>query len=443
MARFSRDLFLTLGTQILSIGVGVGSGVLTARVLGPEHRGIYSLCITLGMTVASMASFELGPSAIYQIARLRAPAGRVVAAVVALGAALGTLVAAALWLGRPLVFRAFDALSAEPLLWVALLIPLALLDTTLSQVFRATNRFVLFNAHALLLPGLQLAALAAAFLAGGGLVEALQAIVASQAVVLLFTALALWVVARPRLRGSRALWGPMFRYGARIEAASVLGYLQLRISLFLVAYYLSPEDIAFYAIADALVGRLLTIPNTIGTVLLPKIAAESDATAADMTAAVSRSTLFLMVGTALALGAVAVPLVDLLYGAEYLPSVAPLWALLPLAVFRSGSRVLTRFLLATNHTSILVGLNVIALVAHVGLLLVLVPRYGTVGAAAAASAGYMMHTVGCVLVFRSISSIGVTRVLLVGRADLGLMLDALRSRRGGEPGRGAGARPKT
>jgi O-antigen/teichoic acid export membrane protein len=187
---------------------------------------------------------------------------------------------------------------------------------------------------------------------------------------------------------------------------------------FVVAYFATAADLGFYAIAEGLVLALLAVPTLVGNVLHPRIARQGEAEAARLTAAACRSTLFVALATCLAVAAGVQPLVRLLYGAEYLPAAAVVLALLPVAVARSGLRILSRYVLVANRVRILAVASAATLAIHAVLLLALVPTWGILGAALATSASHAAQLALVAAAFRRLSGVPLRELLLVDRADL-------------------------
>jgi O-antigen/teichoic acid export membrane protein len=53
---FFRNVLGTFGTDLLTVALNLLLGVLTARVLGPERRGVLTLVMTLALTLIHWAS---------------------------------------------------------------------------------------------------------------------------------------------------------------------------------------------------------------------------------------------------------------------------------------------------------------------------------------------------------------------------------------------------
>jgi O-antigen/teichoic acid export membrane protein len=424
MAWFTRDVTRTLMAHVPVVFLGLGASILTARVLGPEDRGIYALCFMILNTGIFFAALSLGQSVTYHIGRRKIAADRVLGGALLLVALLGALLLAALRLGEPVFLRYFEQLRHDAMLLVALIAPLMLINTALNDFFRGMDRLDFFNTCRILRPALRFGALAAAFALGGGLLEALQAVLLSELLVLPLQLAFLLRLCRPSFSGTRSIVGALAGFGARLEAAAAIGQVDYRVAGFVVAYFTASDQLAFFAIAEGLVTQLMALPTLVAVVLLPKIARQDDAEASWMTSAACRSTLFVVAAVALLIAAVSQPLIHLLYGSDYLPTAIVLVALLPVAIGRAGTRILTRYIVIANRLRILAFANATTLVVHVALLLILVPSGGIVGAAVATSVTYILRLAIVVGAFARLTGIPVRETLFVNRADIERLLRA-------------------
>jgi O-antigen/teichoic acid export membrane protein len=418
MAWFTRDVTRTLLAQVPVTLFGLGASVLTARVLGPHDRGVYALCFLIANVAVFAATLHLDQSIVFHAGRRRASPERLAGALLPLLALLAGAVLAALELGSPLFERIFASFQPDAFSVLALAAPLMLANGVLTHYFRAVDRMNLFNGCRMVAPGMRLAALTIAFAAGGGLVEALVGVLAAEALLLPLQLAIVLRIGRPVAAGARALSGSLVAFGARLQAAAAPGQIDARLASFAVAYWASAQDLAYYAIAEGLVTHLLTLPTLVGNVLLPRIARLDDRDAAEMTAATCRSALFTTLCIALVVAAASHAIVRILYGPEYLTAAWVVVALLPVAIGRSGARILSRHVLVVNRLRILAATNATTLTVHALLLLLLVPAYGILGAAVATSAGYLVGLGVIAAGFRRLSGASLGEILFVSRADI-------------------------
>ncbi len=66
---FFRNVLGTFGTEMLTVTLNLLLGVLTARVLGPERRGVLTLVMTLALTLVYFADLGVSKANVYLIGR--------------------------------------------------------------------------------------------------------------------------------------------------------------------------------------------------------------------------------------------------------------------------------------------------------------------------------------------------------------------------------------
>src|ERR1700682_3737492 len=96
----ARDVFGTYGTRALTIALGTIMGVITARILGPHNRGVFSLVYLLPSTVVTFGKLGLAQASVYSLRREKVAAQRVVANAFVASIVLGLLFVTAVFLGR-------------------------------------------------------------------------------------------------------------------------------------------------------------------------------------------------------------------------------------------------------------------------------------------------------------------------------------------------------
>jgi O-antigen/teichoic acid export membrane protein len=254
-------------------------------------------------------------------------------------------------------------------------------------------------------------------------------------------AVALFLRATPRNDGPAwpGLVGEALRYGWRAHLANLAWFLHYRADMFLVGYMAGPAALGFYSVAVGLAEKLYMAPSAVGTVLFPRVAATAAAGAPDdVTDRACRHTLWLTLGLALILAAVGRPVIDLLYGADFLPSALPMWLLLPGVVSLALGRVVSADLNGRGRPGTVARANAGLAVANVALNLWWIPIWGAAGAAAATSVSYGAAALLLAWLYRRLSGSRWSDLLVYRRSDWSEFKGALVSL--GGPGAREGTR---
>ena len=399
--------------------------VLVTRALGPSGRGTLAFVTVAAILLARVARFGVG-EATTVFAAQRRPSRPALLANLLLSASGGAIVASALLCGLLVALPAArpDGIGTTE---IALLV----LGAIASAFADAGYAFVLgcsrFRLHALVtaISAWLFALVVAALWAVTGLtvVTATLAWIAVQAlkgVVLLGVSAGSVGLARPDLR----LLLESVRFGIRGWFGSVFDSLNDRLDQVLTAYLASQATVGVYAVAVNASEVLFYLPAAAATAILPLAARTHAGDRPRQVAGAFRSVGVLTVAAVAAAAVLGPLLLPLVFGAPFEASIAPFLLLLPgtagylaLAVFSSG-------LLASGapgRSSVGVIASVLVTVV---LDLVLVPRYGAQGAAAAASAGYVVGGVSSLLLFRALEPFSWRSLVVPRRAD-GALVRAL------------------
>jgi O-antigen/teichoic acid export membrane protein len=385
-----RDTLGILGTRVIWSVMGVVSGVILARWLGPHDRGILALVLLLPSTVLTLVKLGVSQATVFFINRKEATVDQVASNSVILAILLGVLSSAVVLVLRDnLLHRVLSDVPTWALLLALVRVPLLLLDNYLYSVLQATGQFGLYNRRLLQSEGLRLL-LVAIFVMGLDL--GLPAAVATYTFIGFVNIAWLMLNMSETIRFSPALdidlLQRMLAFGIRSYVQVVTAHLLLRIDVYMVQAFLGPAQTAFYALALHFTELVLEVPQAIGLVLYPRLASLDEAEIHRLTAQTCRRTLMVTVPAAAALALLGPWVITLWYGKPYAPAGAPLpWAAVGVAAM-SIFVIITRDFTARQKQRVNTVAGLLALIANVALNVVLIPVQGIVGAALATAVAY-------------------------------------------------------
>lgn len=217
-----------------------------------------------------------------------------------------------------------------------------------------------------------------------------------------------WALARLRRRGffsdaqgpSAALARRIAAYGLRAQVGGIMTLLNLRLDFILLSVLAGPAVLGVYAIASKF-AELVKVPGMALTyVLYPQYSREGDArAAADVRRLLPRAGVPLAAAV-IPLWALSGWLIPALYGEAFHHAVLPARIILVGLVLEGVAGVLTAFLYGIGRP----GLNSWAmgagLVVTVILDLLLIPPFGSTGAAVASASAYLVSSFALVACFR-------------------------------------------
>lgn len=422
---FAKQTLLTMGTKVIVLGLGLLISVLLARSLGPDGRGIYTLAILYPTLIVTFLNFGIGSATVYHVAQRRHPLVDVFSSdtlVILVIGTVGIVIGALL----PRIFPGsiFPEVPDNYMLLSLLLVPLNLfIGQVGTQILLGDHKIKEFNLSTILNNLVFLVLLAGALLAASlGVVGAISANILSAAVMCLILFSALYRIAGGfKLRLSRAYLKDALGYGSKTYIGSIISFLNYRIELLMLGVMMPAAALGYYSVAVGLAERLWLVSQSAAMLIFPAIAAERDEAKRKMfTPIISRNVLLTTFIGALAFYLVSPWLITLLYSESFNQTIRLFRILLPGVVFLSGSRVLANDIAGRGKPLLNTYVGGFGLLVQVGLNLVLIPRYGAAGSAAATSLTY-----GMILVIRSglywrISGNRPASFLLPAASDLAL-----------------------
>jgi len=417
-------LAAALTGQIGLMVIGILTTMILARVLGPTGKGLFTLCLTAASSIVIIAHGSLAAGSAYYGGRHPETRPGLVGNGLAMsflwGGALTAVCGLLLqgnWIQR---FAALD-----PRLWwmaVFAIIPLLLIEYAGGMVigFDAIRSFslTLLTRELLLLVGLLI------------LIK-LQAASA-------YTSVAVWVVATVlgsimmlshalrRLEAPPRIEPEVFKKISLISiqghAANLFGTLKLRFDPLMLAWFLAPADVGYYSIATAMVAGLWYLPSAISQVLLPLVSGRGDVEGNRLTPVIVRIGFAGVVLGAIGLALLGKILIIWLPGANYLPALPALLVLIPGAVIYSLAKMLSGDLMGRGKPMYGMIISTAAFFANIVAGVLLIPRFGIIGAAAASSVTHAFTGLMFLYYFLHESGMPASQVLIPQWGDLQLIL---------------------
>jgi O-antigen/teichoic acid export membrane protein len=375
------------------LGLTLLSGVIAARALGPNGRGVYGVAVVIIGIGVQVASLGFNASTIYLGAKYpdRFPGLLGNSAVVSL--ALGGL-AATVAIVVGMLWPGLISLPGPTLILAAFGIPVGLTFLLCQSLLLASRDIRRFNLADIANKAATVL-LMCAFVVGGLTSPntfLFSGIVAGSCV-------AAWMFVSLRRRvGSliidRGLFVEGVSYAGRAYLASLFAFLMLRVDLLLVEHLLGSEDAGQYAVAVSLADVVYMFPLVVGTLLFPALT--SIDSPASRRAVARRAGLVAIAITAViaviaALGADFV--IALLFGSEFL-NAAPLFRLLlPGVTCLAATSVLSAYIASFYIPRYVPVVYLVTLLFNLALNAALLPTWGVEFASICSSVSYALTLV--------------------------------------------------
>ena len=347
--------------------------VVMARELGARGFGEFQFALALTGALIYLAGFGTDQLLAREVARDRGLAGRMLA-----DAAAVKVLGGLLMLGAAVLLVSFGDTSAEGRAAVAIVGAGALLEElskSWHSIFLGYERLDLVSAALIVQRTVTAAVGIAVLLAGGGLVAASVVYAGGAAVGVLACELLLRRLGLRRAQVDASGWLPLIRAGVPIGVVSLLMIVLLRLDVTMLSFLTDAATVGVYAVAFRLVEATQFMGGAMAMAMLPWLArAGENLTRGFALGLLAVNALLLPIGLALAL--FAGPVIDLLYGDEFEPSVVPLQILGLMTLFY-GINAYASVSLVARYRPLVYGRLLVPVIAlNVMLNLILIPPKG-------------------------------------------------------------------
>ena len=383
----------TLGTQLLTAALGVVSGVLAPRLLGPVGRGELAAVTLWPLTLAFLAMLGMDRAAAYFAAKGRPAASFGISPVATTCFVVGLIQSLlVLAVGAFLIPAALRGYSVHAV-WLGLLFlasaPFVLLGQPLASLLLGHQDMRGYNLYRLIPPVTYSLAVLALFLRN---LPSVSAIVVFELAGLVLAGLIVARLVRVRLqpawRWDGRITAAMLKYGAKTQAGGASNFLNQRLDQLLMSLFLPPAQLGIYVVAVAFADGLWIIPRGIGYVTLADSANAEGHGAWRLAKRSILLTALCLVPSAATLWVLIPRLVPVLFGAQFAGAVLPCRILIPGSCAMGLATVLFEAARGMNHPEVPAYAEGVSLVVTAALLALLLKPYGIAGAALASSVAY-------------------------------------------------------
>ncbi len=379
-----RAVAQSVGSKTTILALQAGTGILTARMLGPAGRGELAAMILWPLFVANVTTLGVPSSLIYHLRNRDCDRDYLIANAFAMALMMGVAAAGIAAIVLPWWLRQYPPQIIHSAQWFLLTVPVCSITLAGRAVLEAGHDFGASNAIQVLTPFATLTALLLMLSMHhlNPYTAAVCYIAACIPSLVLMTSRVIQTGVRvARLRIPVIL--QILHYGVRSYGIDVLGTLSLQVDQVLVVSLLSADAMGSYVVVLSLSRMLSVFQTSVVMVLFPKAAGHSADKVLTMTGNSARISglVSLVCGAIVCLAGPG--LLRVLYGAEYASAAAALRILVLEAILSGVTFVLAQAFMALNRPGVVTLLQGIGLSLSVPLMLWLIPRYGIYGAAIA------------------------------------------------------------
>ncbi|MFG6094991.1 polysaccharide biosynthesis protein [Leptothoe sp. ISB3NOV94-8A] len=374
----------TFVVRILILSINMGTGVLTARALGPDGRGEAAAMMLWPQLLSYLLTLGLPASVIYNLKRYPKQRNQFFAAALSVSLVLGLIAMIIGILGLPSWLSNYSAETLYLAQVLTVFAPISLISLVMVAFCEVEDDYTVANQSKYFLPAFTLISLL--ILLGLG---QLTPVTVALAYLLPSVAISGWLFRRiaPRFQPLIFQWQQtsqaaytLIQYGLRCYGIDLLKTLSKKLlGQALVIGLLSPAAMGLYAVAFSISRMLNLFEQAVISVLIAKISARPVPEIVKLTGCAARITTTLTVICVIPLMVICPILLRFLYGEQFLAAV-PVFRWLLLEVTIGGATwILAQAFMAAGKPGMVTLFQGLGVGLSIPLLLVLVPHYGLVG----------------------------------------------------------------
>lgn len=422
---------ITLLTQFILFFVSFAASIVLARALGPAGRGSYALMLLIAVVLGKVGSLGIEVSNVYYVSKRPdlLPVLSVNALFISGVVGGGLILLVGILSAIPPVYRylSSNGIGLSLLYLTIATVPLMLLTTYFLGILQGQERIIHYNMATLSSSVFQLLLLILLLLVlkwdlGGSVLAYVAATTLGVGISAVFMRQHLRFPLRPSMSALRLSSG----YAWKAYIANLVQFLNYRLDQFLTAFFLGPAALGIYAVAVTISERLWMVPQSMATVLFPRVSMSSSQEANSLTPRMARNMLFLLTIVSLGLGFAGRILISFFFGSEFDGAAIPLLWLLPGVVALGYGKILMSDLLGRGMPKVGMITSSISLILTIILDIALIPRLGIAGAAIASSTAYIISTLVIFIAFIQATQIPMRQLILMDTADFRLYIDVFR-----------------
>lgn len=424
----------TYSLQIANVFFSFFMSIAIARILGASERGELVIFVTSTNFMSTMMEFCLGGAITYFVASSRLDIGQTFTTII-YWTFLSLIIASALVFASPLLHLdqflfSKTGTSAYVKCIFVLVTVLGVFNSLLGAVFTAKKMFKVANLLALSMLILTCATYGLLWALSRHAQqrfssETIMLVTGAILVVKTATAIILYnkfisIPPSPGIPDKKSLRA-LFSLSLINYVSNIVQFLTYRMDFWFVDYYAGNKTLGIYSLSANLAQLFWMLPHAVGAVLFPNIASMDEQTALNYARMLCRMIFTFTAIMGVVGGGVLGVLIPYIYGIEFSPA-SRLFFILMIGVLPFSIKIIiAAYYAGIKRTQIDMVSSVISFVACLALDIILIPKYGSTGAAVATVVAYTANTVFMIFTFRHFTRSPLSSFLLIRKEDMQLL----------------------
>ena len=427
--QFARRVAGVFSTQISLFAIALVNSILIARILGPTDKGSYAAVVTLPTMLASFGTLGL-PAAANYFAGKGVSLTSLIRAAYVLTAAVSAVLVGIVWLVLPALETSILSAAKghdDLLRAITLVVPLGILSAFGGAILYGRQAVRVYNVIQIVAAALLLAWVAIVVgLNHGGLQGAVAGSIVTSVVTVVLVMLAVHRLGRDHPGGETVSYRDLASYGTRSYPASLSGYFSYRADNYIIQATIADprRPLGLYSQAVTMDELVFYVPNSIATLFLPRVAGSTHEDSSRMVGRIGRLTTLLTLGVVAGLIPAAFVGIHLILP-RYVDCLPAFFALLPGMVTLSIGKVMTSYISGRGRPGLVAFGTTFSLVFNIGLNLMLIPRFGIVGASLSSVISYSIQAAVAVFFAARLSGNSARALIVPGRDEVRIVATTL------------------
>lgn len=410
--------FLALLSKVIMLG---GVAILTARLLGPDDRGSYALIVATANIISLVGCFGIQNALTVEGVQGKGNAAFSIAMLHLIGVTCILVLLA--WVVDIYAIELGLTFNTA-YVWVIVLAVFSIMGSTFVRelslgLFKQRD----YNFYLILPDFITLAFLILLYFSIGNvkLEYAVGVFSVSFFIVLLFSLITISYCYKYSfsLLMDWTLYCKMIGFGRKTFFSAILEFANIRFALYFTALLSLASDVGYYSIALTIALASLALPSAISVVLFPEAAKSRDPGKLENSInMLVKVTLVLELLFAFFMLGVSDWIFVTLFGEDFLPSSKVFLLMLPGVISMSISRVLFGYMMGVGRPDAGIIAGLLSVITSVILFFVLIPTYGSFGAAISFSAAYILGAIAMVFMYQRQTTSKLTDLFFFSKNDL-------------------------
>jgi O-antigen/teichoic acid export membrane protein len=433
----------TVLTQIPTQILGIISGVFITRMLGPEGRGLYAIFYADIALFSTILGFSINTAITHFKAKETFSEKTLlsVSVLFSLVTVALSLLLLTIWINLPFSDVLFPSEHLTPayILLFILFIVLGQINTVYAALFQGALRFDVVNKVSLFNSVFNLLLFGMAFLAHNmaWINIGIEEILGLAALILLLNFFQ-WhrhynksfsYKMNLRLKWKSEIQ-PFFAFMGLGHLSNVINFFNYRLVLWVMAYYLDNGQIGIFSLGAGLAQLINFISNPLAQVLMPFLSAESDEQRLGLFSKFARIHFTLVLGLGLIGILIAVPLIPVVYGAEFKDSGKVFYLIMTGVLFSTQTKQVAGFFISSDKIKLNLYATIVGFTLTFGFNIWLVRDYGIYGAAVAQSITYLGIFLFVYAAMLKFTQFQVKNIFIINRSDINYARKRLKQKAG-------------